>query len=129
MLSWCLFLSDSLYSFPPVVLRLPYTLGGLLYGVFCLLFILLCPILLLLFVFCCRVCPSLIVAQSGGGDGFLYHPSRIPFLNVVRPWSPFATASGSVAFGSLLFCCIYSILYYRKFRNIRRLKDKTAPKI
>ena len=30
VLSWCLILSDSLYSFPPVVLRLPYTLGGLL---------------------------------------------------------------------------------------------------
>ena len=41
-------------------------------------------------------CPSLIVAQSGGGDGFLFRPSQIPFLNVARRWSPFATASGSV---------------------------------
>ena len=44
-----------------------------------------------------QACPSLIVAQSGGGDGFLFRPSRIPFLNVVRRWSPFASASGSVA--------------------------------
>ena len=42
-------------------------------------------------------CPSLIVAQSGGGDGVLFRPSKIPFLNVARCWSPFATASGSVA--------------------------------
>ena len=42
-------------------------------------------------------CPSLIVAQSGGGDGFLFRPSKIPFMNVARRWSPFATASGSVA--------------------------------
>ena len=44
-----------------------------------------------------QVYPSLIIAQSGGGDGFLFRPSRIPFLNVVRRWSPFASASGSVA--------------------------------
>ena len=43
----------------------------------------------------CIVLPG--VAQSGGGDGFLFRPSRIPFLNVVRRWSPFASASGSVA--------------------------------
>ena len=42
-------------------------------------------------------CPSLIVAQSGGGDSFLFRPSKIPFMNVARRWSPFATASGSVA--------------------------------
>ena len=41
--------------------------------------------------------PSLIVAQSGGGDGFLVRPSKIPFLYVARRWSPFATALGSVA--------------------------------
>ena len=37
------------------------------------------------------------VPKSGGGDGFLFRPSMIPFLNVVRRWSPFASASGSVA--------------------------------
>ena len=42
-------------------------------------------------------CLSLIIAQSGGGDDFLFRPSKIPFLNVVLRWSPFATASGSVA--------------------------------
>ena len=42
-------------------------------------------------------CPSLIVAQSGGGDGFLFRPTRIPFLYVARRWSPFASALGSVA--------------------------------
>ena len=42
-------------------------------------------------------CPSLIVAQSGGGDGFLFRPLKIPFMNVARRWSPFATASSSVA--------------------------------
>ena len=46
---------------------------------------------------CLPGCPSLIVAQPGGGDGFLFRPLRIPFLSVVRLWSPFATASGSVA--------------------------------
>ena len=45
----------------------------------------------------CQACPSLIVAQSGGGDGFLFGPSMIPFLNVVQCWSPFASALGSVA--------------------------------
>ena len=43
-----------------------------------------------------QACPSLIVAQSGGGDGFLFRPLKIPFLNVVRRWSPFASASGLV---------------------------------
>ena len=38
-----------------------------------------------------------IVAQSGGGDSFLFRPLMIPFLNVVWRWSPFASASGSVA--------------------------------
>ena len=28
---------------------------------------------------------------------FLFRPSMIPFLNVVRRWSPFSSASGSVA--------------------------------
>ena len=40
--------------------------------------------------------PSLIVAQSGRGDCFLFRPSKIPFLNVARRWSPFAMALGSV---------------------------------
>ena len=60
--------------------------------------------------------PSLIVAQSGGGDGFLFCPSRIPFLNVVRHWSPFATASGSVALAVYYYFVKYVtyfiILYY-----------------
>ena len=56
-----------------------------------------------------QLCPSLIDAQSGGRDGFLFRPSRIPFLNVVQRWSPFASASGSddcsfvVAFVDYLF--------------------------
>ena len=37
------------------------------------------------------------VPKSGGGDGFLFRPSMIPFLNVVQRWSPFASASGWVA--------------------------------
>ena len=37
------------------------------------------------------------VPQSGGGDGFLFRLSMTPLLNVVRCWSPFALASGSVA--------------------------------
>ena len=41
--------------------------------------------------------PSLIVAQSGGGDGFLFRLSKIPFFDVARRWSPFALALGSVA--------------------------------
>ena len=41
--------------------------------------------------------PSLIVAQSGGGDGFLFRPSKIPFFDVAQRWSPFAPALGSVA--------------------------------
>ena len=44
-----------------------------------------------------QACSSLIVAQSGGGDGFLFRPSKIPFLYVARRWSPLASASGSVA--------------------------------
>ena len=44
-----------------------------------------------------QACPSLIVAQSGGGDGFLFRPSKIPSLNVARRWSPLASPSGSVA--------------------------------
>ena len=53
--------------------------------------------IIIITVLCCQACPSLIVAQSGGGDGFLFRPSRIPFLNVVQRWSPFASASGLVA--------------------------------
>ena len=49
------------------------------------------------------VYPSLIVAQSGGGDGFLFRLSKIPFLYVVRRWSPFASASGSVTLSGPLF--------------------------
>ena len=51
------------------------------------------PILLLRY----QACPSLIVAQSGGGDGFFISSVEDSVLNVVRCWSPFATASGSVA--------------------------------
>ena len=36
------------------------------------------------------------VPKSGGGDGFLFRQSKIPSLNVVQRWSPFASASGSV---------------------------------
>ena len=58
---------------------------------------------------CLRASPSPIVAQPGGGDGFLFRPLRIPFLSVVRLWSPFATASGSVALADAhyLLCYIY----------------------
>ena len=64
-------------------------------------------IIIIITVLCCQACPSLIVAQFGGGDGFLFRPSRIPFLNVVRRWSLFASASGSVALADLfLFLCI-----------------------
>ena len=45
----------------------------------------------------CFSCCNARRAQSGGGDGFLFRPSMIPFLNVVRRWSPFASALGSVA--------------------------------
>ena len=63
--------------------------------------------IIIITVLCCQACPSLIVAQPGGGDSFLFHPSRIPFLNVVWRWSPFASASGSVALADLLlFLCI-----------------------
>ena len=68
-------------------------------------------ILLLLFVIVCRVCPSLIVAQPGGGDGFLFRPLRIPFLSVVRLWSPFATASGSVALADAHYLLCYIYIY------------------
>ena len=61
----------------------------------------------------CQVCPSLIVAQSGGGDGFLFRPSKIPFLNVARHWSPLASASGSVALSWTLI--IPLLCYYVKF--------------
>ena len=59
-----------------------------------------------------RVYPSLIVAQSGGGDGFLFRPSKIPFLYVVRRWSPFASASGSVTLSDPLlpFLYIFAVL-------------------
>ena len=72
-------------------------------------FIIIYFILLFSFVIICRACPSLIVAQPGGGDGFLFRPSRMPFLSVVRLWSPFATASGSVALADAhyLLCYIY----------------------
>ena len=61
----------------------------------------------------CQAWLSLIVAQSGGGDGFLFRPSRIPFLNVVWRWSPFASALGSVAMSFnviisvILLCSIF----------------------
>ena len=38
-----------------------------------------------------------LVSPVARGDGFLFCPSMIPFLNVVRCWSPFASAWGSVA--------------------------------
>ena len=65
----------------------------------------------ILVVIACLACPSLIVAQPGGGDCFLFRPSRMPFLSVARLWSPFATASGSVALaGSHIFVnCLYYI--------------------
>ena len=56
--------------------------------------------------------PSLIVAQPGGGDGFLFRPLRIPFLSVVRLWSPFATASGSVALADAHYLLCYMYICY-----------------
>ena len=63
--------------------------------------------------------PSLIVAQSGGGDGLLFRPSKIPFLYVVRRWSPIASASGSVTLSDPLlpflynfYCVMYSVITY-----------------
>ena len=50
-----------------------------------------------------QVYPSLIVAQSGGGDSFLFRPSKIPFLYEARRWSPFASASGSVTLSETFF--------------------------
>ena len=62
------------------------------------------PVLLLRF----QACPSLIVAQSGGGDSFLFRPSKILFLDVAQRWSPFAAASGSVALSEL--CLFITII-------------------
>ena len=62
----------------------------------------------------CQACPSLIVAQSGGGDGFLFRPSMIPFLNVVRRWSPFASASGSVAVSCDVIISVILLCYIFK---------------
>ena len=65
----------------------------------------------------CQACPSLIVAQSGGGDGFLFRPSMIPVLNVVRRWSLFASASGSVALSLtvnvsvILLRCVFKLYF------------------
>ena len=67
---------------------------------------------LLLFVIVCRACPSLIVAQPGCGDGFLFRPLRIPFLSVVRLWSPFATASCSVALADAHYLLYYMYICY-----------------
>ena len=64
------------------------------------------PFLLLRF----RVYPSLIVAQSGGGDGFLFRTSKIPFLYVARRWSPFASASSSVTLSETLLIFLYYII-------------------
>ena len=106
--------TTSLAVFRLVVWLLPHTSRGELLGIILfssslLYFIIIYFILLLLFVIVCRACPSLIVAQPGGGDGFLFCPLRIPFLSVVRLWSPFATASGSVALADAhyLLCYIY----------------------
>ena len=60
-------------------------------------FLIIIIINVIIIVICCLACPSLIVTQPGGRDGFLFRPSRMPFLSVARLWSPFATASGSVA--------------------------------
>ena len=62
----------------------------------------------------CQACPSLIVAQSGGGNGFLFRPSMIPFLNVVRRWSPFASASGSVALSCTVIVSVILLCYVFK---------------
>ena len=37
---------------------------------------------------------------------FLFRPSMIPVLNVMRRWSPFASASGSVALSSTIVISI-----------------------
>ena len=66
---------------------------------------------LFLFVIVCRACPSLIVAQPGGGDGFLFRLLRIPFLSVVWLWSPFATASGLVTLADPHYLCYMYICY------------------
>ena len=51
-------------------------------------------------------------AKPGGGDGFLFRPLRIPFLSVVRLWSPFATASGSVALADAPYLLCYMYICY-----------------
>ena len=107
MLSWCLFLNDSLCSFLLWYSTCPILWeddckGSLMFINIIIITIIIITIIIIT-VLCCQACPSLIVAQSGGGDGFLFCPSRIPFLNVVRRWSPFASASGSVALADLLF--------------------------
>ena len=106
--------TTSLAVFRLVVWLLPHTSRGELLGIILfsslLSFIIIYFILpLLLFVIVCWACPSLIVAQPGGGDGFLFRPLRIPFLSVVRLWSPFATASGSVVLADAhyLLCYMY----------------------
>ena len=106
----------SLAVFRLVVWHLPHTSGGELLGI-----ILFSSSLLLIYynIFCFTIiicnclpgCPSLIVAQPGGGDGFLFCPLRIPFLSVVRLWSPFATASGSVALADAHYLLCYIYIY------------------
>ena len=59
----------------------------------------------------CQACPSLSVAQSGGGDGFFFRPSMIPVLDVVRLWSPIASASGSVALSGTVIISIILLCY------------------
>ena len=59
----------------------------------------------------CQACPSLIVAQAGGGDGFLFRPSMIPVLDVVRRWSSFASAlSGTVIISIILLCSVICLI-------------------
>ena len=65
-----------------------------------------------IFYFTIIICNCLIVAQPGGGDGFLFRPSRMPFLSVVRLWSPFATASGSVALADAHYLLFYIYICY-----------------
>ena len=81
---------------------------------------------LLLFVIVCRACPSLIVAQPGGGDGFLFRPLRIPFLSVGRLWSPFATASGSVALADAHYLLCYMYICSDIVAELRLIRTRTG---
>ena len=85
-----------------------------------------CLVLLLRF----QACPSLIVGQSGGGDGFLFCPSWIPFLNIARRWSPFASASGSVALSELcLFQEYEETCLFTKHESLQGDSPRVHPNI